>query len=55
MPDHPACPICQWKEANLIAIVKDERTVEIYLCQHCGRHFSYERATGKVNTDVQPA
>jgi transposase-like protein len=55
MSEHPSCPICHHAETKLIATVKEERTVEIYLCQHCWSHFTYERASGRVKTDVLPA
>ena len=53
MPDHPSCPLCHHKETTLIATLKDERTVDIYLCQHCRTNFSHARASGTVRTDVQ--
>jgi hypothetical protein len=54
MPDYPPCPICQHNEPKLIATLKADRIVEIYLCEQCRTNFSYERASGKVKTNVQP-
>ena len=45
MPDDPArplCPICRRDTTALIATLKDARSIDIYLCQHCRAQFTYE-------------
>jgi transposase-like protein len=52
-PARPLCPMCRRGTAALIATVKDGRTLDIYLCQHCRTQFSYERSKTVQRGDVQ--
>jgi hypothetical protein len=42
-PARPLCPMCRHGITTLIATLKDARTIDIYLCQHCRSQFSYVR------------
>jgi hypothetical protein len=47
MPDGPArplCPFCRSGATTLIATVKNERTLDIYLCLACRIEFASERS-----------
>jgi transposase-like protein len=51
-PAPPLCPMCRGGTATLIATLKDARTVDIYLCQHCRAQFNYERSKKVEGSDV---
>jgi len=50
MPERPQCPICRHTHTILMATLKGERTVDIYLCQRCRGNFSLERVTNDSGT-----
>jgi transposase-like protein len=43
-PAPPVCPVCRAEVVSLIATVKDETTLDIFLCHACHAQFSAQRA-----------
>jgi transcription elongation factor Elf1 len=53
-PARPTCPVCQSRTTTLIATVKDERTLDIFLCLACRIEFTLERSTSVLeHRDVE--
>jgi transcription elongation factor Elf1 len=53
-PTPPACPVCRANAVSLIATLKDQSTLDIFLCHGCGAHFSMQRHGNRADDRIRP-